>query len=396
MEKMLSVIVPIYNSEQYLVRCIDSILRQKYQNMEVILVDDGSVDQSGKICDEFARKDARVCIYHNENEGSVAARNFGVGVAKGELLTFVDSDDWIDEDMYYELMRLYKKYDADIISSGYICDNNKKLWGENDTLSRGFYNREDILHNVIPYMMYDARYGRRAVTPSLCTKIFKRSLLLETIRNMDIQITYGDDAAITYICIAKAANIVFAGNAWYHYCIHENSLSTSYDIDSLIRIKRFEDYMEANLKYLGVWEQTWYPLKQYVRLFLCSAIESIYGVEINAPMFLFPFDLIKKNARIVLYGAGLVGKAYYRTFYNSGYGKVECWVDRNYQQLSESGLCISDPNKIKDMEFDYIVIAVKEEKIADDVKTYLEDRGVPKEKIVWKKPKRAHWKGEER
>ncbi len=394
MEKLLSVIVPIYNSEQYLVRCVDSILHQQYQNIEIVLVDDGSTDRSGEICDEFVQKDARVITYHNENRGSVAARNFGAGVAKGELLTFVDSDDWIEADMYYELMQQYKEYEADIISSGYIYDNGKKLQGENDLLPQGFYGREAILQKVIPKMMYDAKYGRRAVTPSLCTKIIRKSLFLETMRNIDTQITYGDDAAIAYISIVKASGIVFAGSAWYHYCVHGNSLSTSYDINSLIKIKQFEDYMETSFKDLGIWEQTWYPLKQYVKLFLSPAIEKIYGVEINIPIYEFPFCLIKEGARIVIYGAGMVGKAYYRTFYESGYGTIEGWIDKNYQYLSKSGYCISAPENVKDMEFDCIVIAMENENAADSVKTYLENMGISKEKIVWKKPKRINSRGE--
>lgn len=388
MNQLLSVIVPVYNAGQYLTRCIDSILHQKYTNMEIILVDDGSTDQSGEICDGFAQKDARIVIYHNENQGSVAARNFGADAAKGELLTFVDSDDWVEEDMYYELMRHYKEHQPDIISSGYLYDSGKKLVRENEILTQGFYDREAILQNIVPRMLYDAEYGKRAVTPSLCTKIFKKNLFLEVMRSIDTQITYGDDAAITYISIVKADSIAFAGGAWYHYCVHDNSLSTSYDIDSLVRIKRFENYMETSLKKLGVWEQTWYPLKQYVRLFLGPAIEKIYGVEINPPVYEFPFELIVKDAAIVIYGAGMVGKAYYRTLYESGYGKVEGWVDRNYQCLSESGYCISNPENVKTMKFDYIVIALEDEMAAAGVRAFLEGLGVSKDKIVWEKPKR--------
>ncbi len=392
MDKLLSVIVPIYNSEKYLPRCIDSILHQKYTNVEVILVDDGSTDRSGEICDEFARKDMRVVTYHNENQGSVAARNFGADAAKGELLTFVDSDDWIEEDMYCELMRHYKEHQPDMISSGYLYDSGKKLWSEKDMLPPGFYDRGAIRQSVIPRMMYDAEYGRRGVTPSLCTKIFKKSLYLETARKIDTQITYGDDAAIAYISMVKASGIVFTEGAWYHYCVHDNSLSTSYDMDSLVRIKQFEDYMETCFKNLGVWEQTWYPLKQYVKLFLSPAIERIYGVEINMPVYVFPFASIPKDARIVIYGAGMVGKAYYRTLYESGYGNIEGWVDRNYQCLADYGYCISGPESVKDMTFDYIVIALDGEEAAAGVKKYLDGLGVSKDKIVWEKPKRMYWR----
>lgn len=394
MEKLLSVIVPVYNTEQYLVRCIESILRQKYRKLEIILVDDGSVDESGAICDLYTKKDTRISVYHNENQGPVVARNYGVSVARGDLVTFVDSDDWIEEDMYVELMGRYEKYEADIVSSGYIYDNGKKAGGENDILDCEFYDRKTILQKVVPCMMYDPKYGRRAVTPSLCTKLFKKSLFLEAMRNMDIQITYGDDAAITYIAIAKADKIVFVKKAWYHYCGHDNSLSRNYDINSLNKIKQFENYMEAGFRNLGIWEQTWYPLKQYVKLFLGPAVEKIYGIEINAPAYIFPFDLIKKDTRIVIYGAGIVGKSYYRSFYENYYGKIEGWIDKNCQDLSKFGYYISRPEKVIDMQFDYIVIAIEDENVVSSVKRYLKDMGVPEEKMVWEKPRKVRWKEE--
>ena len=95
---MVSVIVPVYNSSQYLHRCIDSILYQSFNDFEVLLIDDGSIDNSGEICDEYAVKDSRVRVFHKENGGVSSARNVGLGNAVGEWVTFVDSDDWIDQD----------------------------------------------------------------------------------------------------------------------------------------------------------------------------------------------------------------------------------------------------------------------------------------------------------
>ncbi|MBA1325633.1 glycosyltransferase [Enterococcus faecium] len=112
----MSIIVPVYKVEKYLRKCVDSILAQTFTDFEVILVDDGSPDNSGKICDEYAEKDNRVRVIHKENGGLSSARNAGIDVARGKYLGFVDSDDYIDEDMYEILYENLKIHDADISS----------------------------------------------------------------------------------------------------------------------------------------------------------------------------------------------------------------------------------------------------------------------------------------
>ena len=106
----ISVIVPVYNVEQYLPRCVESILAQTYENLEILLVDDGTKDNSGAICDAYARQDARVKAIHKKNGGLSSARNAGIDASTGEYLSFVDSDDWIEPDMYEKMMALMEKY----------------------------------------------------------------------------------------------------------------------------------------------------------------------------------------------------------------------------------------------------------------------------------------------
>ena len=111
---LLSVIVPAYNVEEFLSRCLDSIIRQTYKNLEIILVDDGSRDNSGVICDQYAKKDIRIRVLHQKNQGLSDARNNGLALAKGDYIAFVDSDDWLDETMYAKLMNLIQEYNLDI------------------------------------------------------------------------------------------------------------------------------------------------------------------------------------------------------------------------------------------------------------------------------------------
>ena len=113
----LSVVIPIYNVEKYLRRCLDSVLNQNYDNMEIICVDDGSTDKSGLIADEYAQKDSRIQVIHKKNGGLVSARKAGTAVSKGSYITGIDSDDYIDADVYGEMMRSIMDADADLITS---------------------------------------------------------------------------------------------------------------------------------------------------------------------------------------------------------------------------------------------------------------------------------------
>ena len=114
----LSVIVPVYNVESYLSRCVDSILVQKVDGMEIILVNDGSRDSSGTICDEYARKDSRIRVLHKENGGLSSARNAGLDICRGEYIAFVDSDDWIEPDAYEKMLKTAKELDVKLVCGG--------------------------------------------------------------------------------------------------------------------------------------------------------------------------------------------------------------------------------------------------------------------------------------
>lgn len=145
--KLLSIIVPVYNVKPYLKKCVESIINQTYTNLQIILVDDGSTDGSQNICDEFAQKDSRIVVIHKENGGLSTARNMGMDKAKGEYIAFVDSDDWLEPNMYYDLITQLEKHNADIaVCSFYECKDDKKN-AIGDSRSVKILNTEDIFSN---------------------------------------------------------------------------------------------------------------------------------------------------------------------------------------------------------------------------------------------------------
>lgn len=127
-DKLITIIIPVYNVEKYLRECIDSVIAQTYKNLEIILVDDGSIDKSGEICDEYSKKDSRIRVIHKKNGGLSDARNVALDIAKGEYIGFIDSDDYIEKDMFETLYKLAEKYHAEISSiSFYKILENKVI-----------------------------------------------------------------------------------------------------------------------------------------------------------------------------------------------------------------------------------------------------------------------------
>ena len=145
-KEILSVIIPIYNGEKYLPRCVDSVINQSYKNIEIILVNDGSTDKTQIICEEYKEKDSRIKVISIKNSGIYQARKAGVISANGELITFVDSDDCIDIDTYKNLMSIYSKYSPDIIS--YTFQINDLGIANENYLPDGIYYREKIENKI--------------------------------------------------------------------------------------------------------------------------------------------------------------------------------------------------------------------------------------------------------
>ena len=166
----ISVVIPMYNVEDYLRECLDNIIGQTLKDIEIICVNDGSTDRSSEILEEYTKKDNRIKVIHKENSGLVSARKTGVSLAKGKYIGYVDSDDWIEPEMYMELYTLAEKYDVDFVSSGYFLEGNYTTTHV-DTIEEGIYNQESFYEflNQVIYQLNKKETGLRA---SLCCKLF--------------------------------------------------------------------------------------------------------------------------------------------------------------------------------------------------------------------------------
>ncbi len=223
---LLSIIVPIYNVEAYLPQCVDSILKQKFADFEVLLVNDGSTDASLKICEDYRKKDRRVKVINKPNGGLISAKKAGLQQAVGEYVGFVDGDDWIDDDMYEKLCKSAVATQADIVISDNIVDFSTHSLAIRQGIPCGVYDKTKLIQLVYPNMAFAKELYKLGVSPSLCTKIFKRTLVTPFQFAVNEMIKGGEDAACTYPCMLQAQKIVYLEDCCaYHYRVHDKSMT---------------------------------------------------------------------------------------------------------------------------------------------------------------------------
>lgn len=213
---LISVIVPVYKAEAYLNRCVNSIINQTYKNLEIILVDDGSPDRCGEMCDEFARQDSRIRVIHKENGGQSTARNAALDIMMGDYVGFVDSDDWIEPNMYERLMSLIQEHNAQISVCGAQCDweNGKTLFCNDE-----YPNCKKIEHWTKIDALRELTLSKK-ITNAPWNKLFE-SRIFDGLR-MRVGWVY-EDFEIMPKCVERADTIIYDPTPLYHYIMTEES-----------------------------------------------------------------------------------------------------------------------------------------------------------------------------
>ena len=222
MKNKISIIIPFYNSEKYLDRCIKSILNQTYENLEIILVDDGSTDNSLKLCHKYKMKDKRVFVYHKKNEGVSSARNFGLEKATGMYIAFVDSDDYLENDMYELMFKNLIENKSDIaICNIYLEDLNKKILFN--------YRAKDMMFFKDKYPTYS--YYNPSISGYVCNKLYVRKVIY-SLKNSYIKfnsnITIAEDDLFNYEIILNNSQLkyTYIDKKLYHYILNGDSVTS--------------------------------------------------------------------------------------------------------------------------------------------------------------------------
>lgn len=258
----ISVIIPVYNVEPYLNRCLDSVVGQTYQNLEIILIDDGSPDDCGAICDKYAAEDDRIQVIHKENGGVSSARNVGLELASGEWVGFVDSDDYIDSDQYEYLLGLALRYDAEIVQCGVICEAP----GHHEAL----YTPLEERCVAIGRAPFPAGIWICFSNANWC-RLYRRDILKEV--RFDCSYVVGEDLLFNLQTLVKAKKMVFGDRAKYHYV--QNNASACHappSRESLVSFRRMLLQAEHDFS-------SWNEIRRFCReirlrnnLHMCSRI----------------------------------------------------------------------------------------------------------------------------
>lgn len=354
---MISIIIPVYNVEQYIDKCIHSILNQTYGNFEIIIIDDGSTDSSGQRCDEYASKDSRIKVIHRENKGIVSARKEGLIYSVGEYVTYVDGDDWIDNAAYENMISDIEKNDSDIVIYAHyesIGNINKPIY---HNILKGKHNKASLVDNIYPNMIAGDDFFEWRMFTSVCDKLFRREILLKALINEDERITIGEDIACVIPAMFEADSVFISDKCFYHYRQSTNSMVKK--VSDIITERERYSVLYRYVKDILVKYGYSNIVKQWIDLLLFIMIprsDQLYDGFEDAE-YIFPFKNIRRGSRIALYCAGTYGQRLYNYINSSGSAEIVVWVDQNYNELQKMGLAVNNPEELINYEFDGIIVA---------------------------------------
>jgi len=280
-DKLISVIVPVYNVEKYLERCLDSIIHQTYTHLEIILVDDGSPDRCPEICDEYAEMDSRIIVIHKENGGISDARNVGMDAATGEWITFVDSDDWIEPEHIMSMIELHENTSCIMVS-----DVNRIAESQERIIAKFIYQRSESTIN-------------ESVFGYVWNKLYPRSLI-DGIK-FDRDVRYAEDLIYNLSILERAPVYRYSGKATYNYVMREGSI-----LSENITIKKIDNFIVFVTEYTELLKKIFKTTETFEKVYnrnignLCCNILCELTIS-ETFKFCEKRSLIKKIMRTVCY-----------------------------------------------------------------------------------------------
>lgn len=388
----VSIIIPVYNTEKYLHRCMDSVIGQTLCDIEIICVDDGSTDGSLHVLKQYAINDSRIKVIHKENGGASSARKLGEDIAQGQYIGYVDSDDWIEPDMYENLYEAACVDNADMVSSGYFFEGNyiSEIY---DSIEPGVYKEQQIQHlrNAAIYYMPKKEKGLRG---SLCCKLLARKLLQKIQCRIPERIVVGEDELFMLSCILECHCVVVLKKAYYHYII--NPLSTMHvaNIDYLLSVNDTYQYLLRLHKHPNFTKKMCIQSELYIMELLLKGMNSLMGFQTRNLLWFDPYwlDRIPVDSKVVLYGAGEAGrKCWQQLLSRDALDFVGC-VDFGYEHFQDGDLKVETPEVLKKWDYDYVVITIKNPNKAEQVRRQLEELEIVPEKILWFEQREIFWR----
>lgn len=381
--KGISVVIPVYNKEEYIEECVRSIISQGKIVQRVIVVDDGSTDGSLSICHRIKSIDDRLIIVAQKNKGPISARLKGLSLCDTDYVTFVDADDFIIPNAYDDALE-YMRDGIDLIAyeiTRYFDGTREKH--EYHLLEEGVYDRERIRREVYPKLIWNFEKGTPGIECSQCVRIVKRDILLDSYRRLDDnRFYYGEDWAISIPLLTRIQNMAVIPKSYYRHRQSVNNTAPVYvSSESYFdEIAHLFDFLRQAMS-----EECSYDFTKqldYLYMYSVDMKKWAYNDYDFHRDFLFPFDKVPARKRIILYGAGLVGNTYFKQLSKLNYCEDVLWVDRNAEYLNDCAIKPISELDHKTQLFDYCVVAIESTKVANEVREFLISKGFDKEKIV--------------
>lgn len=379
---LVSIIIPIYNSALYLEKCLKSVISQTLTDIEIICVNDGSTDGSAEILQVYALQDNRIVIIEKENGGATSARKVGIERAKGTYIGFMDSDDWIEPEMYERLYEAASQYQTDLVIAGYYMEGNYTTVQLN-SVDGGFYDKTGMqwLRNHTIYNMKKKQLG---ISGSLCCKLFRKDLLSHVQADVPDCIVMSEDklCLLHYMLHARSAYVI--KEAFYHWCIHQESMSHKANPAYLIHVNDVYQYLIRLYEHENFTEQMRTQAELYVTELLVLGINKRLGFYNRELLRIDPYwhTRLPKDAKVVVYGGGDVGEQYLRQMKQRK--DISCVAYLEFEMPTKESLLT--------LEFDYILIAIKNKGQAQQIKEEFTELGVKAEKILWFDQPEVYWK----
>lgn len=378
---MISVVIPVYQVKDYLEKCIASVIRQTYKNLEIILVDDGSTDGSEKICDNYQKIDSRISVVHKENGGLVSARKCGVNRATGEYLCYVDADDWIEDNYVAEFAKYIEDDEYDIIwGLTYYKDyqGGVRICGK-------YHINEDVLSNkMCQRELYSALIGEKGfqneIPYSLWAKCFRSSFIRKAQNSVNNKVAYDEDFYCNIRCMLMNPRVCFVRNDGYHYLQRGSSIvHKKFDKDAnKIIFNETLDFIEKNkLKMESIKKLV--MIKSYVTQIYHGNMGEL---QIDNADCLIPYRNAKKGKNILLYGMGSVGQSLLEYFRISKVCNVIGCIDKMQTKLEIDIPCY-ELDEISRLVFDYVLITTIKREYIEEILEILRNYQIAGDRVAY-------------
>ncbi len=383
--ELVSIVIPLYNSEQYIEECLQSILRQTYTKLEIIIVDDGSTDEGLNLCRKYEKDDPRIHLYTRQHGGVVKTRRYAIEHAKGKYIAFLDSDDRVQSGYIENMLACIVECDI-VCASCYQEDKYGNRIIRKNSICEGNYHDAQAMQYIWENMIFTDRVDKDGVLPFMVGKLYKTDLVKKIIKLIPDTLKIYEDRLFNWLYLLECQAVNIVEIADYVYQCNLNSTMQSMEENYMTNLN--ELYITAKRFIEGRNERKIVidKLQKFIanRLYLVPKFMD-FSWNNRIIQYYVPYRVDKQDF-IVLYGAGDVGIDYYRELISRLPRERIIWTDKNWVSIRSKIEEVQSLDQALNTEYTKVFVAVKDSRIATQMKNDLINLGVEPGKILWEEP----------